>query len=134
MSCVKPESSGVLHGSHGLILFSIFVNELDDGVESTLRKWANNTELGRVADTPGLFCYSEGLQRLEKWASSFVENNTQDPVSTTQNVRQQCTLEAKRANGIVDCTRTAVATRVRQVILPLYSTLLRPSLKCCIHF
>lgn len=61
MSCVRPVPSGVPHGSIlGLILFSIFVNELCDGEESILRKCAGNTELGRVADTPDLCCYSKG--------------------------------------------------------------------------
>lgn len=46
MSCVRPVSMGVPHGSIlGLILFSIFVSELDNRVESTLRKCADDTEL-----------------------------------------------------------------------------------------
>lgn len=109
MSCVKPESNGVFHGSHGLILFNIFVNELDDGVESTLRSVLTIQNWEEWLIHQGYAAIQRDLQRLEKWASSFVENNMQDPVSTTLNVRQQCTLEAKRVNGIVDCMRTAVA-------------------------
>lgn len=58
---MSPVSSGVPHGSIlGLILFSVFANKLGDGVESTLRKCADDTELGRRADTPELCCYSKG--------------------------------------------------------------------------
>lgn len=49
-------------------------------------------------------------------------------------MRQQCALEANMVNGITGCMRTAVATRLKQVILSLYSILLRPSLEYCIHF
>ena len=33
-------------------MFSILVNDLDDGMESTLRKFAHDTMLGGVADIP----------------------------------------------------------------------------------
>ena len=36
----------------GLILFNIFSNNLVEGIESTLKKFAGDTELGGVADTP----------------------------------------------------------------------------------
>ena len=129
----RPVTSGVPQGSVlGLVLFNIFINDLE-GLVSTLSKYTDDTKLRGVANRPECCAaIQQDLDSLESWAGRNQMKFNKSKCRVLHLHIQHCALVAKKANGILVCIKRSVASRSREVILPLYSALVR--LEYCIQF
>jgi len=75
-----------------------------------------------------MYQYRLGVYLLD---SSSVERDLDVLVDDKLTMSQQCALAAKKASGILGCIKKGVASRLREVLLLLYSALVRGSGVLC---
>ncbi|GAB0188327.1 mitochondrial enolase superfamily member 1 [Grus japonensis] len=159
----------VVSGIHErLVLFNIFVSDLNSGIECNLSKFSNDTKLYGAVDTlEGRDAVPRDLDRLERWdhtnlikfkkakckvlhmgrgnakhnyrlGREWIESSCEEKdlgvlIDEKLNMRWQCVLAAQKANHVLGCIKSSMTSRSREVILLLYSALMRPHLEYCVQ-
>ncbi|GAB0203087.1 rapamycin-insensitive companion of mTOR [Grus japonensis] len=112
---------------------------MDSGIECPLSKFADDTKLCGVVDTlEGRDAILRDLDRLERLGREWIESSPKEKdlgvlIDEKLNMSRQCALAAQKANRVLGCIKSSVTSRSREVILPLYSALVRPHLEYCVQ-
>ena len=66
-------------------------------------------------------------------SNAILQRDLGVPIDEKVNMSRQCVLATWKANSILGSIRRGVASRDREVTVPLYSALLRPYLEYCVQ-
>jgi len=155
--------SGVLQESIlGPVLFSIFINDVEDGIKCTLSKFvmtpscvvqltqekegmpSKGTWTGLKSENFNkakckMLDFGQGNPRYKnRLGEDLLENSPAEKdlgvlINKELDMSQQCALTAWKANWVLGCIKRGVASRAREGIVPICTALMRSHLQHCIQ-
>ncbi|KAF7245560.1 RNA-directed DNA polymerase from mobile element jockey [Varanus komodoensis] len=133
-------TSGVPQGSVlGLVLANIFINDLDEEVQGKIIRFADDIKLGGIANTHEDRMKIQGdLDKLEHWAQSNRMRYNKDKCQALhlgkRNQMHQYRMGIMWLNRIDKKILESIISNSQDVVVPLYTSLVRPHLEYCVQF
>jgi ribonucleases P/MRP protein subunit RPP40 len=161
--------SGVPQGSVlGPLLFTVYINDLDEELINRVSKFADDTKvLGEVNNISQIEDLKRDLDKLFNWSITWQmqfnaskckilylgAKNAEDKfdlggkeliktneekdlgvvITDSFKVARQCALAAKKGYQMLGMVARTIVSREKQVIIPLYKSIVRPHLDYCVQ-
>ncbi|GAB0184757.1 hypothetical protein GRJ2_000941000 [Grus japonensis] len=98
-----------------------------------LERWARANHMKFKAKCKVLHVGQGTLKHSYRLGGAWIESSPEEKdlgvfIDEKLNMTRQCVLAAQKANHVLGCMKNSVTSRSREVIVPLYSTLIRPHL------